>query len=153
MSFHMTRESFIVITDGINLLPIIRRIGGRRCFLISSQEYTELSFRAFETDSPASGPLVVRNNLRLNLKISSGSRMCVYGMQVIDRAVIPQMSGGNLQLGLVQQASTLKGLMQCQHLWLRGHLLLQPPYSDKSAFLSYSVSPHSLLSPLFIPLY
>lgn len=97
----MTRESLIVITDGINLLTIIMRIGGRKCFLISSQEYTELSLKAFETDPPASGPLVVRNNLRLNLKISSGSRMCVYGMQVIDRAVIPQMSGGNLQLGLV----------------------------------------------------
>lgn len=100
MSLHMTRESFIVITDGINLLPIIRRIGGRRCFLISSQEYTELSLKAFETDPPASGPLV-RNNLRLNLKISSGSRMCVYGTWVIDRAVFPQMFGGNLQQGLV----------------------------------------------------
>lgn len=103
MSLHMTRERerFIVITDGINLLTLTGRIGGRRCFLISSQEYTALSLKAFETDPPALGPPVLCNNLRLNLKISSGSRMCVYGTCVIDRAVIPQMFGGNLQLGLV----------------------------------------------------
>lgn len=38
----------------------------------------------------------------------------------------------NLQPELVQQASPLKGLMQCQNLWLQGHPLFLPPQSDKS---------------------
>lgn len=50
----------------------------------------------------------------------------------IDRAAIPQMCWSNLQPELVQQASPLKGLMQCQNLWLRGHPLFLPPPSDKS---------------------
>lgn len=50
----------------------------------------------------------------------------------IDRAAIPQMCWSNLQPELVQQASPLKGLMQCQNLWLRGHPLFLPPQSDKS---------------------
>lgn len=50
----------------------------------------------------------------------------------IDRAVIPQMCWSNLQPKLVQQTSPLKGLMQCQNLWLRGHPLFLPPQFDKS---------------------
>lgn len=42
------------------------------------------------------------------------------------------MCWSNLQPELVQQASPLKGLMQCQNLWLRGHPLFLPPQSDKS---------------------
>lgn len=58
----------------------------------------------------------------------------------IDRAAIPQMCWSNLQPELVQQASPLKGLMQCQNLWLRGHPLFLPPQSDKSwiSFPHYS---------------
>ena len=58
----------------------------------------------------------------------------------IDRAAIPQMCCSNLQPELVQQASPLKGLMQCQNLWLRGHPLFLPPQSDKSwiSFPHYS---------------
>lgn len=58
----------------------------------------------------------------------------------IDREAIPQMCWSNLQPELVQQASPLKGLMQCQNLWLRGHPLFLPPQSDKSwiSFPHYS---------------
>lgn len=58
----------------------------------------------------------------------------------IDRAAIPQMCWSNLQPELVQQASPLKGLMQCQNLWLRGHPLFLPLQSDKSwiSFPRYS---------------
>lgn len=42
------------------------------------------------------------------------------------------MCWSNLQAELVQQASPLKGLMQCQNLWLRGQPLFLPPQSDKS---------------------
>lgn len=58
----------------------------------------------------------------------------------IDRPAIPQMCWSNLQPELVQQASPLKGLMQCQNLWLRGHPLFLPPQSDKSwiSFPHYS---------------
>lgn len=42
------------------------------------------------------------------------------------------MCWSNLQPELVQQASPLKGLMQCQNLWLRGHPLFLARQSDKS---------------------
>lgn len=42
------------------------------------------------------------------------------------------MCWSNLQPALVQQASPLKGLMQCQNLWLWGHPLFLPTQSDKS---------------------
>lgn len=52
------------------------------------------------------------------------------------------MCWSNLQPALVQQASPLKGLMQCQNLWLRGHFLFLPTQSDKSC---NSFPPYSFL--------
>lgn len=57
----------------------------------------------------------------------------------IDRAAIPQMCWSNLQPELVQQASPLKGLMQCQNLWLRGHPLSCLPNLTKAEFLSLTI--------------
>ena len=57
------------------------------------------------------------------------------------------MCWSNLQPELVQQASPLKGLMQCQNLWLRGQPLFLPPQSDKSGI---SFPRHSFLFSLLL---
>lgn len=57
------------------------------------------------------------------------------------------MCWSNLQPELVQQVSPLKGLMQCQNLWLRGQPLFLPPQSDKSGI---SFPRHSFLFSLLL---
>lgn len=99
--------------------------------------------------------LISCNDFRPNLLGSSGFKAYrgspLHRLCEIDRA-IPQICCSNLQTQLVQLASPLKGLMQCQNLWLRGHPLFLPHQSDKSrisfltirfsfSFFFFSLSP------------